>query len=75
MAVSRGARVCEGLWCREPALPVAGTDPRGGDCLAVGWVSVFPETQQLGRNGLEPLVGLGISVPLSHSELRTWFLG
>ena len=54
MALSQGAHVCEGLWCREPAQPVAGADPRGGDRLSVGWVSVSSETQQLGRNGPEP---------------------
>lgn len=42
--------------------------------LAAGSVSISPDTQQLGKSGPGPRLALGVFVPLSHSDLRTWFL-
>lgn len=39
--------------------------------LFIDWVSMFPETQQLGWSGHGPSLVLGVFVPLSHSDLRT----
>ena len=63
MAVSQGAHVCEGLWCREPALPVAGADQEEVTAwLWAGSVSPLRLGSWAGMD-LNPPVGAGYLCP------------